>query len=117
MNHPIFKPKTGQDADRWIKRQSEMNEVMQEVFCDLYKDKMNKYLFVNNENEWMFEQDISRGFLCVSRDRIWDVFDKKFKIDYQYIKEFIEDWLKQNTDWPHLTVVCTLLKSRDRTDL
>ena len=59
--------------------------------------------FYNDKNEWMYQQDYKNGGLWISYDRIWSILESKSGLNYNQIKELINDWVETNLGWKGLT--------------
>ena len=54
-------------------------------------------------NEWVIQQDYKNGYLWIRYKFIWGVFESKYKLNYNQIKDFIAAWVEANTQWKGLT--------------
>jgi phage antirepressor YoqD-like protein len=57
----------------------------------------------NLKNEWLVQEDYKNGYLWVRYLLIWSIFESKFNLNYNEIKEFISSWVESNTGWKGLT--------------
>ncbi len=55
------------------------------------------------DNEWIIQQDYKNERLWVRYSLIWNVFEEKFNLNYNQIRNFIKDWIETNTKWKGLT--------------
>ena len=56
-----------------------------------------------NNNEWIIQQDYKNGYLYINYYKIWKVFEEKYKLKYNEIRDFIRCWVETNTNWNGLT--------------
>src|SRR3989304_5142583 len=57
-----------------------------------------EFTFYKDE-EWIFQQDYKNDTLWVSYHVVWQVFEEKYGLNYQQIKDFIAAWVCCNTEW------------------
>ena len=57
------------------------------------------------DNEWVIQHDYKNGRLWIRYSLIWKVFEEKFSLNYDQIKDFISGWVEINTEWRGLTPV------------
>jgi len=65
--------------------------------------KLNGYNPNSDDNEWLFQQDWKNGRLWVKYSLIWKVFEERFGLNYDQIRDFIQDWVETNLNWKGLT--------------
>jgi hypothetical protein len=94
-----FKPK--QDKNK------EMSDflfsVLKETTCKITGEK--RIEFYNKNNEWLIQQDYKNGRLWMNYYRIWSIFESRFGLNYEQIKEFIGCWVEANLGWKSLTPI------------
>lgn len=101
----ILKPKSKEEIDlinERLKRQT--NEFMTNIFSDLHKDPDDPNVYRNNNNEWVFKHELKYSILRISSMRVWNYFKFDLNISNNMTKILIQDWLKQNTDWPQFNL-------------
>jgi len=68
-------------------------------------DERNVTYYRASDHEWLFQQDYKNGYLWVRYTLIWNVFENKFGLNYNQIRDFISAWVKKNTEWRGLAPV------------
>ena len=46
----------------------------------------------NSNNQWLFQQDWKNGKLWIRYTLIWQVFEERFGLKYEQIRDFINAW-------------------------
>jgi hypothetical protein len=79
------------------------NDPIEQLFIDLIKDCQIKldqqknpfrmYLFY--DDKYMFDYNFEKEFFWCHYDRVWSVFNSKFKIQYEAFEEFISDMVEK----------------------
>ena len=59
--------------------------------------------YYNSDNEWIMQQDYKNGKLWIRFTLIWEVFENKYKLNDQQIRDFINSWVETNLNWKGLT--------------
>lgn len=59
--------------------------------------------FYNSDNEWIIHQDWKNGKLWVRYTLIWEVFEIKYELNANQIRDFISNWVEINLNWKGLT--------------
>ena len=59
----------------------------------------------NSNNQWLFQQDWKNGKLWIRYTLIWQVFEERFGLKYEQIRDFINAWVETNPNWKGLTSV------------
>ena len=72
--------------------------------------KLDGYNPNNNSNnsEWLFQQDWKNGKLWIRYTLIWQVFEERFGLKYEQIRDFINAWVETNPNWKGLTSILFL---------
>jgi hypothetical protein len=89
-----------------ISKEKEMSDF---IFSMLKKtiheitDEKGITLFRPEDNEWLVQLDYKNGYLWVRYSLIWKVFETKFSLNYNQIRDFIAGWVEANTEWRGLT--------------
>ena len=65
----------------------------------------------NNNNQWLFQQDWKNGRLWIRYSLIWQVFEAKFGLNHEQIRDFIGAWVETNLNWKGLTPVRLFLSN------
>jgi hypothetical protein len=88
-----------------ISKEKDMSDflfsLLKETVCKITGEKENTYY--NKKGDWLIQQDYKNDKLYVSYYRIWQVFETKYNLNYQQIKDFIQCWIETNTNWGGLT--------------
>lgn len=71
--------------------------------CKMKMTDEKEITFYNSDNEWVIQQDYKNGNLWVRYKLIWKVFEVKYKLNDQQIREFIQSWVETNLNWKGLT--------------
>ena len=69
--------------------------------------KLDGYDPNSDDNQWLFQQDWKNGRLWVRYSLIWQIFEERFGLNYNQIRDFIQDWGKTNLNWKGLTPICS----------
>jgi hypothetical protein len=83
------------------KRDRENIEKCKQEFKELlsksYKMKLypNGVIFLNENNEWMFDYDLKNKVFWIQYKRIWSVFSDKYSLNYDQIKELTTATLRE----------------------
>lgn len=103
--HPIFKPKTKEElGEAYHKMKKQTYELMTLIFSDLGKDPNNRNVYVNSKCEWVFFHDLKYNYIYVNYYIVWLYFLENITNKDNIIKMLIENWLRENTNWPQLQV-------------
>ena len=106
-------------------RVKDLGKILKEHDPDLTKEKeMSDFLFgmINKcemqlavdkdgvttyykNNEWIIQQDYIFNCLRVRDSLIWQVFKTRFGLNSKEIKDFIDAWVQNNTQWRRLRIV------------
>jgi DNA phosphorothioation-dependent restriction protein DptG len=81
--------------------------MLKETTAKIVEEKI--ITFCDKNDEWLIQQDYKNGYLWVRYFLIWKVFEEKYKLNHQEIKEFIQGWMETNTGWKGLTPVVEVL--------
>jgi len=101
MEHSIFKPKSEEElGDAYREMKQKTNEFMTKIFNDLHQDPDDSNMYKNSEGVWMFYYSFKYDCIYVSFFNIWLYFYANIIKSYIIVKILIEEWLKENTDWP-----------------
>ena len=65
--------------------------------------KLDGYNPNSDNNKWLFQQDWKSGRLWVKYSLIWQIFEERFGLNYEQIRDFIQDWVETNLNWKGLT--------------
>jgi hypothetical protein len=66
--------------------------------------KLDGYDPNSDDNQWLFQQDWKNDRLWVRHTLIWQIFEERFGLNYDQIRDFIQDWVKTNLNWKGLTL-------------
>jgi len=86
------------------------NKEMSDFLFDMINGTTMKFTgekeitFYKND-EWVIQQDYKNGRLWIRYYTIWKVFEEKFKLNYDQIRNFIQAWVETNTEWRGLIPV------------
>ena len=70
--------------------------------CERHMTGDRRVTYYKND-EWVIQQDYKNGYLWISYSLIWKVFEEKYGLNYQQIKNFIQSWVETNTEWKGLS--------------
>jgi len=82
---------------------------MSDFLFEFFNNKVNKITgekqvtYYNDKGQWVYQLDYKIGVLNVEYHRCWSVFEFKYNINYQEIKDFISSWVETNLGWKGLT--------------
>ena len=65
--------------------------------------KLDGYNPNSDNNKWLFQQDWKSGRLWIRYTLIWQIFEERFGLNYEQIRDFIQDWVETNLNWKGLT--------------
>ena len=87
-----------------VDKNKEMSDFLFETFnkCEQRFTGEKEFTFYKGE-EWIYQQNYKNGYLWVRYSFVWKVFEEKYKLNYQQIKNFIASWVESNTEWKGLT--------------
>ena len=94
FEHIIFKEKQDKEKEMSDFLFSMLNKTIREMTD---KDKVTYYRA--SDNEWLFQCDCKNGILWVRYSLIWEVFETRFGLKYDQIRDFIAGWVEVNTEW------------------
>jgi len=84
-------------------------------------DKMSKFLYdninnttmvmtcdyiqsySNSKDEWVFHLNYKDNKIILSYNKIWLVFELKYKLSYTQIQAFVGNWIEKNCGWKGFT--------------
>jgi hypothetical protein len=70
--------------------------------CMMKMTDENKITYYKDD-EWILQQDFKKSYLWIRYSLIWEIFEKKYALNYQQIKNFIVGWVETNLNWKGLT--------------
>ena len=88
-NRIMLKPKNMNDPKVWFK--SLLNSLDQKVY-----DRYPNSIFYVKDNEVYMEYDKENGYLWISYDKIWSVFQLKYHMEDLQIQRFIKDMMEEH---------------------
>jgi hypothetical protein len=59
--------------------------------------------YYDADNKFLIQQDYRNERLYVSYHRIWSIFESKYGLNYNQIRDFIAVWVETNLGWKDLT--------------
>jgi hypothetical protein len=62
--------------------------------------------FYNENNEWLFKLDYKYNYFLIIHSLIWKIFEDKYGLNYNQIRDFIGAWVKINLGWEELRPWC-----------
>ena len=62
----------------------------------------------SSNNQWLFQQDWKNNKLWIRYTLIWHVFEERFGLKYDQIRDFISAWVETNPNWKGLTSILFL---------
>ncbi len=85
-------------------KNKEMSDFLFKMFnkCEQRFTGEKEFTFYKGE-EWIYQQDYKNNVLWVRYLLVWEVFEERFKLNYQQINDFIASWVETNTEWKGLT--------------
>jgi len=85
-------------------KNKEMSDFLFSMFdhCSQHFTGDHEFSFYKGD-VWIYQQDYKNGYLWVRYTLVWEVFEKKYKLSYQQIEDFIYSWVETNTNWQGLT--------------
>jgi hypothetical protein len=97
-----------------IDKSNEMSDFLFSIFnntvCKITGEKELTYYKLdrynpnnNSNNQWLFQQDWKNGKLWIRYTLIWQVFEERFGLKYEQIRDFINAWVETNLNWKGLT--------------
>jgi hypothetical protein len=93
-----------------ISKEQEMSDflfsILKETTTKITGEKEITHYKTGTE-DWVIQQDYKNGQLWVQYYLIWSVFESKFGLNYNEIRDFIAGWMETNTGWNGLTPECT----------
>jgi len=60
--------------------------------------------YYDSDGKWFIQQDFKNEKLYVSYNQIWSVFESKYGLNLDQIKDFIAAWVETNLGWKGMTV-------------
>lgn len=94
--------------EKFMLEETDKNKEMSDFLFDMINGSTMKFTgekevtYYKNE-EWVIQQDYKNDYLWIRYSLIWRVFEEKFKLNNNQIKEFISIWVETNTEWRGLT--------------
>lgn len=73
--------------------------------CKMKMTGEKEITYYNSNNVWIIQQDYKNGNLWIRYSLIWEVFEKKYKLNYEQIRDFISSWVETNLNWKGFTPV------------
>ncbi len=86
-------------------KNKEMSDFLFEMFNKVNKSTITgeKEVTCYIDKEWLYQQDYKNGNLWIRYSLIWSVFESKFGLKYDQIRDFIKGWVETNLGWKGLT--------------
>ena len=91
-----------------VDKEKEMSDFLFSMLNKTIREMTDERIITHyraSDNEWLFQQDYKNGYLWVRYSLIWNVFENKFGLNYEQIRDFISAWVEKNTKWSGITPV------------
>jgi len=91
----------------------EMSDFLLEMFNKVNRQKITgeKELTCYIDDKWLYQQDYKNGKLWIRYLLIWKVFESRFNLNYNQIRDFIQGWVETNLGWKGLTPFIALRRT------
>jgi len=89
-----------------IDKFNEMTKDLKVIKTNVYNNDDTEFIFYNQNNKWIFYQDLKNGNFWCNNKRYWSFFEDEFNLEYQEIqgltKYLVEEILKVKVGTPQM---------------